>query len=67
MRIHPGYEISMLTMLRIGDVVYLKALSREMLVVNSAEAAYEILDKNSSLTSDRPQNIMISLCVSMTL
>ncbi|KAL1752889.1 cytochrome P450 [Schizophyllum commune] len=44
-----------------GDVIYLKALSREMLVVNSAEAAYEILDKNSSLTSDRPQNIMISL------
>ena len=57
----------MLTMLRIGDVIYLKALSREMLVVNSPEAAYEILDKNSSLTSDRPQNIMISLCVSLTL
>ena len=67
MRIHPDYEITMLTMLRIGDVIYLKALSREMLVVNSAEAAYEILDKNSSLTSDRPQNIMISLCVSLTL
>ena len=67
MRMQPDYEISMLTMLRIGDVIYLKALSREMLVVNSAEAAYEILDKNSSLTSDRPQNIMISLCVSLTL
>ena len=67
MRMQPDYEISMLTMLRIGDVIYLKALSREMLVVNSAEAAYEILDKNSSLTSDRPQNIMISLCVTLML
>ncbi|TRM57262.1 cytochrome P450 [Schizophyllum amplum] len=44
-----------------GDIVYLKALTREMLVINSAEAAYEILDKSAGLTSDRPQNVMISL------
>ncbi|KAI0373885.1 CyP450 monooxygenase [Pilatotrama ljubarskyi] len=44
-----------------GDVIYLQVLGQSMLVLNSAEAAIEYLDKRSENTSDRPQNPVVEM------
>ena len=40
--------------LRVGDVMYFRALGRSIVVLNSVEAAVDLLDKRSSIYSDRP-------------
>ena len=37
-----------------GDIFSLKIGSGTVVVITSAEAVYEIMDKNSAITSDRP-------------
>lgn len=39
---------------RPGDVVYLRILNRPIIVLNSAEAATELLEKRGENYSDRP-------------
>ena len=46
-----------------GELVYLNALGQPMLVIGSYKAARDLLDKKSSNYSDRPQSVMINLCV----
>jgi hypothetical protein len=38
----------------VGDVIYFNALGKSIVVLNSVEAAVELLDKRSSIYSDRP-------------
>ncbi|GJJ14307.1 hypothetical protein Clacol_008571 [Clathrus columnatus] len=46
-----------------GDVIYLEAFGKPILVVNSSDIAIELLDKRSATYSDRPHLIMASdLC-----
>jgi hypothetical protein len=41
-----------------GDVIYLNALGKQVVVLNSAQAAVDLLDKRSSNYSDRPRFVM---------
>ncbi|KAI1792486.1 cytochrome P450 [Ganoderma leucocontextum] len=45
----------------LGDVLYLKVLGQPIVVLGSAEAIFEYLDKRSANTSDRVQSPMIEL------
>jgi hypothetical protein len=38
-----------------GDIIYLHALGKSFVVLNSAQAATDLLDKRSSNYSDRPE------------
>ncbi|KAF7424559.1 hypothetical protein PC9H_009866 [Pleurotus ostreatus] len=44
-----------------GEVIYLNLLGRHIIVLNSKEAAYDLLDKRSALYSDRPDMIVWGL------
>ncbi|KAI0670927.1 cytochrome P450 [Trametes maxima] len=44
-----------------GDVVYLSALGKPMLVIGSSHAATQLLEKRSSISSDRPQSALLPL------
>ena len=46
-----------------GDVVYLNVLGQPMVVLNSLQAAQDLLDKRSANYSDRPDSVMTKLCV----
>ncbi|KAJ3516368.1 hypothetical protein NLJ89_g1159 [Agrocybe chaxingu] len=41
-----------------GDIIYLNVIGNETILLNSAKAAIEILDKRSSNYSDRPRMVM---------
>jgi hypothetical protein len=41
-----------------GDVVSLSILGRSVIILNSAQAALDLLDKRSSIYSDRPHMVM---------
>lgn len=41
-------------MFPLGDVMHLKVLSHNIIVLNSVEAATDLLEKRSALYSDRP-------------
>lgn len=43
-----------------GDVVYLKVLRQPMLILNSLEAAQDLLDKRSAIYSDRPNFVLLN-------
>lgn len=46
-----------------GDVVFIEVLGQPMLVLGSAEAAFDLLDRRSAIYSDRPQTAMMPLYV----
>lgn len=49
-----------------GDVIFLKNPGSSTLVINSYEAAIELLDSRSQLYSSRPSMTMVTeLCVSL--
>jgi hypothetical protein len=56
----PGYHQRTLTIVTwcAGDVIYFNALGRSIIVLNSAEAAIDLLEKRSSIYSDRPPFVM---------
>ncbi|KIK64984.1 hypothetical protein GYMLUDRAFT_160389 [Collybiopsis luxurians FD-317 M1] len=43
-----------------GDVVYLKILRQPILILNSFEAASDLLEKRSAIYSDRPEFILLN-------
>lgn len=43
-----------------GDVIYIHVFGNPIIVLNSAKAATELLDKRSSIYSSRPQRTMVS-------
>ena len=59
----PVTFVSALTSLIKGDVLHFRVLGRSIVVLGSAEAIYEYLDKQSANTSDRVQTPMIELYV----
>lgn len=44
----------------LGDIVYLTAVGQSIVVINSAEVAYELFEKRSSIYSDRSEFPMIN-------
>lgn len=46
-----------------GDVMYLNMLRRSVVVLNSVEAAIDLLEKRSANYSDRPPFPIFELCV----
>ena len=42
-----------------GDVIYLSVVGRPIVVLNSAEAARDLMDKRSANYSDRPRIVVI--------
>ncbi|RPD62902.1 CyP450 monooxygenase [Lentinus tigrinus ALCF2SS1-6] len=45
-----------------GDVVHLSMFGEHFIVLGSQQAIFDLLDKQSAATSDRPQNPLIKLC-----
>jgi hypothetical protein len=43
-----------------GDVIYFNALGKSIVVLNSVEAAVDLMDKRSSIYSDRPSFVMLA-------
>lgn len=41
-----------------GDVVYIHVLGQSLVFINSAEAAFDLLDKRGSIYSDKPSLVM---------
>jgi hypothetical protein len=52
--------------MRTGDVIHLSILGRPMIVLNSVEAAVELLEKRGSNYSDRPDFPMFYLYLQST-
>jgi hypothetical protein len=44
--------------IHIGDVIYFHALGQSIVVLNSAQAAVDLLDKRGAIYSDRPRFVM---------
>ncbi|KAI0712496.1 CyP450 monooxygenase [Earliella scabrosa] len=44
-----------------GDMVYVPVLGRSIVILGSPHAIFELLDKRSAVTSDRPQSPLVSL------
>jgi hypothetical protein len=44
----------------IGDVTYFKAFKKSIVLLNSAQAAIDLLNKRSSIYSDRPRFVMFT-------
>ena len=49
--------------LSVGDIVHVKVMGKTMIILNSAEAATELLDKRASIYSDRPILPLMERCV----
>ena len=45
----------------VGDVVHLKPLGQHIIILGSAKAAFDLLDKRSNIYSDRPKSLVIEL------
>ncbi|KAF5309878.1 hypothetical protein D9619_010562 [Psilocybe cf. subviscida] len=45
-----------------GNIIYLDVLGKPIIVVNSAKIAQDLMDKRSSIYSDRPISVMAELC-----
>ena len=55
------YEIGGFTELRLGDIIYLNLLGQSVIVLNTAQATSDLLDKRSAIYSDRPKSTVVSL------
>ena len=43
-----------------GDIVYIKIFKQPMIIINDLQAARDLLDKRSSIYSDRPRFVLLS-------
>ncbi|KAF8904742.1 cytochrome P450 [Gymnopilus junonius] len=43
-----------------GDIIYIRAFSQSMVILNSLQAARDLLEKRSSIYSDRPRFVLLS-------
>ena len=57
----PLVRIQKLILAPVGDVVYLNVLGKEIILLGSSKAAYDLLDKRSANYSDRPVSVMVRL------
>lgn len=42
-----------------GDVIYLNALGQSIVVLNSQQAALDLLQRRAAIYSDRPQTVVV--------
>ena len=48
-----------------GDIIYLRAFRRDVIILNKFEHARELLDRRGSAFSDRPRMVAVmEMCVS---
>lgn len=47
----------------LGEVLYLSVLGKSIIILNTEEAAVELLDQRNAIYSDRPRFPMQDLCV----
>jgi hypothetical protein len=45
----------------VGDVIYLRVLNRDVIVLNSAQVATDLLEKRGENYSQRPQNVIFDM------
>lgn len=43
-----------------GDIVYIKIFKQPMIIINDLQAARDLLDKRSTIYSDRPRFVLLS-------
>ena len=55
------YTVGLLDHISIGSIVHFRVLGQSIIVLNSADAIYELLEKRSATSSDRLQTPMIEL------
>jgi hypothetical protein len=46
-----------------GDVIHLRFLGRSVIVLNSAQAATDLLDKRNAIYRDRPRFVLFEMLV----
>lgn len=46
-----------------GDVIYLEVFGKPTIVIDSFDAAMDIMEGRSVVTADRPKLVMADLCV----
>lgn len=64
--LHIGYDIH--SVARTGDIVCLYFFGRKIIYLNTAEVAFDLLDKRGSIYSDKPRMVMAGeLCVLLFL
>lgn len=51
----------------LGDIIYVRLFDTDIIVLNSASIAMELLDKRSRIYSDRPFYTTVEPCVSYSL
>lgn len=61
----PRLHCSPLTRAFLGDVIHLRCLGRSMIVLDSAEAVNDLLDKRSSNYSSRPDFVVLKMLVNL--
>lgn len=57
-----GFTIKYLTIIcihRLGDIVYVEAVGRGILVLNTMEAVVDLLNDKANIYSDRPNLVMV--------
>lgn len=52
-----------MTYSEIGGLIYFTIFRTKFIVLNDPKIAFELLDKRSTLYSDRPKSVMIDLSV----
>lgn len=52
-----------LTFVILGPVMYLRVLTKDVIVLNTMQAATDLLEKRSAIYSDRPPLPMVDMCV----
>jgi hypothetical protein len=45
----------------VGDVIYLRVLNRDIIVLNSAKVAADLLEKRGENYSERPKNVIFDM------
>ena len=55
------YAVGLLSHISVGSIVHFRVLGQSIIVLNSADAIYELLEKRSATSSDRLQTPMIEL------
>ena len=54
-------------LIRLGDVVHLSLLGKDIVVLGSLKAARDLLDKRSGSYSNRLTSVMVQLCVDVSV
>ena len=65
--VHLARVMPLTVTISVGDVVHLKPLGQHIIILGSAKAAFDLLDKRSAIYSSRPESGMAPLYVLVPL